>query len=398
MSTAGLDASGTFLVALARALHEAGAPAHRLEDTVHLAARALGVEFDCLSQPTSLILGIGAQTRVLRVYPRDLHLARLTALDAVGTEVARGTVTPEAALARIETIVSAPERLPWWSMLVAMTVSSGCAAVILHGALTTVLASLGLGLLVGLLTLVSTRNPAYARIHELVASLLVAASATLLARVLPVSVPILTLSGVISLLPGLSLTVALTELATRHLASGTARAMGAAITFLQLGLGTSFGWKLADLLPKALRVTNTPLPWWAPWLVLPVVSLAFTVAFRARLRDFPAIAIVSALGYGAALQGQVWVGPELGAAVGGLVVGLASNLQARIRRVPTLVTQVPGLILLVPGSIGFAGFGALLDDDVQGGVRSAFKMMVVAGGLVAGMLAAGAILPPRRTL
>lgn len=393
-----LEPRATFLVALARALHEAGAPAHRLEDTVDQAARALGVRVDCLSQPTSLLIGIGAETRVLRVHPRPIHLARLVAVDGVGTEVARGQLSPEVGLARLEAIASAPERVPPLAVAAATIVSSACSAVFLHATPTTIGAAAALGGVVALLGTFARRNAGYARIHELVASFVVAGLATALARVVPVSVPVLTLAGIISLLPGLTLTVALTELATGHLASGTARATGAAVTFLQLGLGTTFGWKLAALFPRALRVPASPLPDYAPWAVLPLLAGAYTVAFHARLRDFPAILAVSALAYAAALQGQVWLGSELGAAVGGLAVGLASNLVARLRRVPTAVTQVPGLLLLVPGSIGFSTFGAMLDDEVEAGVGAAFSTMVIAGSLVAGILAAGVLLPPRKSL
>ena len=42
------------------------------------------------------------------------------------------------------------------------------------------------------------------------------------------------------------------------------------------------------------------------------------------------------------------------------------------------------------------GFGALLNDDVTGGVDAGFRMLVIAGSLVAGTLAAGVLLPPRR--
>jgi len=395
---AATDARIDFLVALARALHECGAPAHRLEETVDQAARALGVPFDCLSQPTSLILGVGSVTRVLRVHPRELHLARLVAIDGIGSAVARRELAPEAALRQVEAVLAAPDRWGPLAVLVTPAISSACAAVFLHGSAYATWASAGLGLAVGLLARLARGSPAYARIHELVAAFLVAAAAACLARVLPVSVPVVTLAGLIALLPGLTLTVALTELATRHLASGTARLMGAAVSFLMLGLGTSFGWTVAELLPRAVRDRVPPLPDAAVWVALPVAAAAFTVAFRARARDYPSIVAVSALAYAAASAGQEWLGPELGASAGGLVVGLASNLVARLRRVPTAVTQVPGLLLLVPGSIGFVGFGAMLDDDVQAGVSAVISMLTIAGALVAGILAAGVLLPPRKSL
>lgn len=396
MYAAPADPRATFLVALARALHEAGAPAHRLEDAVDRAARALGVPFDCLSQPTSLILGVGTETRVLRVQPREVHLARLVAIEAAGDAVARGELDPVAGLVRLRGILAEPERHGLLAVLVTPGVSSAAAAVFLHGTVQAVLVAAGLGLTVGLLDRAARANPAYGRVHVLVAAFVVAAAATAMARLVPVAVPAVTLAGIISLLPGLTVTVALTELATGHLASGTARAMGAGVTFLMLGLGTSLGWELAELLPPALRGRVPPLPDYAAGIALPIACAAFTVAFRARRRDYPAILVVSALGYGAAVQGQAWLGAELGASVGGLVIGLASNLQARLRRVPTAVTQVPGLLLLVPGSVGFAGFGAMLEDDLERGIGALVSMLFIAGSLVAGILAAGVLLPPRR--
>ncbi|GDX82332.1 membrane protein [Deltaproteobacteria bacterium] len=398
MSAEPLHPAGQWLVALARALHESGAPAHRLEETVDQNAQALGVAFACLSQPTSLILGIGGETRVIRVQPHTIHLERLINIDEVGVRVAKGTLSPGAGLAALSTIAASPERYGSVMVVFATAVSSATAAVFLHGSASTVALAGGLGLGVGILARIAVWRIEYGRLHELVASFVVAATATALARVVPVPVGVLTLAGIISLLPGLSLTVALTELATRHLASGTARAMGAAVTFLQIGLGTALGWHLAEALPKALRNPNLPLDDGWVWAAVPLAAAAFTVALRARPRDFPSIALVAGLSYLAGRFGQAHLGPELGASIGGLSVGLLSNLHARILRVPTAVTQVPGLLLLVPGSIGFRGFGAMLDADVNSGVSAAFSMTVIAGSLVAGILAAGVILPPRRSL
>jgi uncharacterized membrane protein YjjB (DUF3815 family) len=84
--------------------------------------------------------------------------------------------------------------------------------------------------------------------------------------------------------------------------------------------------------------------------------------------------------------------------VGSLTVGLASNLIARFRDRPAAVTQVPGILLLVPGSIGFRSLASLLDKQTLSGVDTAFKMTLMAVALVAGLLIANAIAPSRRTL
>jgi uncharacterized membrane protein YjjP (DUF1212 family) len=382
---------------LARALHEAGVPAHRLEAAIEAVSSALGLEVSVVSQPTSLILDLGTVTRVMRVSPATADLGRMVEIDTIASAVSRGSLSPSAAVALLST-PRPPSALSVWLGPASTAVTAGTAAVFFAAPPLAVGVSAGLGLLVGLLDRLAAHHAAYKRVHEIAASFLVAAVATALGRVLPVSATLVTLAGIVSLLPGLSITVALTELATRHLASGTARLMGAVVTLLQLGIGTALGWRLAAVLPRALKPVGEAPGELVQFAMVPIAATAFVVVFRARLRDWPWIVAVSLVGFAAAREGQWLLGPELGACVGGLVVGLASNLQAVLRRVPTSVTQMPGLLLLVPGSVGFRGFGAMLDHDVDAGVNAGFRMLVIAGSLVAGLLAAGVFLPPRRYL
>lgn len=389
---------GELVVALARALHEAGVPAHRLEAAIASVTRALGIAVSCLSQPTSLIIDLPERTRVLRVEPAAVDLARMVQVDGIAMAVSRGDLDVRAGLDALA-VVARPSRLQHPLVVLAATAASSAAAAVFFGAppLAVGVAG-GLGVLAGALEGLSARWAGYRRIHELATSFAIAAAATAIGRVVPVSATLVTLAGIVSLLPGLTLTVALTELATRHLASGTARLTGAVVTLLQLGIGTALGWRLATLLPPALRPVGDPVPEALQFLAVPVAAAAFLVAFRARRQDYLWILGVSLLAFFAGREGQDLLGPELGACIGGLAVGLLSNLQAVIRRVPTAVTQVPALILLVPGSVGFRGFGAMLNDDVTGGVDAGFRMLVIAGSLVAGTLAAGVLLPPRRYL
>jgi uncharacterized membrane protein YjjB (DUF3815 family) len=62
------------------------------------------------------------------------------------------------------------------------------------------------------------------------------------------------------------------------------------------------------------------------------------------------------------------------------------------------VLLVPGLLVLVPGSLGFRSVLALLDNDVLAGVRGAFDMVLVAIALASGILLATLVLPPKRAL
>ena len=92
---------------------------------------------------------------------------------------------------------------------------------------------------------------------------------TLAAFWTPLSVPVVTLGGLIVLIPGLSLTLAMTEIATRHLVSGTARLTGALVLFLTIVRASV----------ARLRIDQALKFYWAVVAVLALANLAWVVIF-----------------------------------------------------------------------------------------------------------------------
>jgi uncharacterized membrane protein YjjB (DUF3815 family) len=62
------------------------------------------------------------------------------------------------------------------------------------------------------------------------------------------------------------------------------------------------------------------------------------------------------------------------------------------------VVVAPGVLVLVPGSVGFRSITALLDDRVVAGIDTAFSALFTAVALVVGLLIANVVLPSRRDL
>ncbi|HEX9165228.1 MAG TPA: threonine/serine exporter family protein, partial [Gemmatimonadales bacterium] len=93
-----------------------------------------------------------------------------------------------------------------------------------------------------------------------------------------------------------------------------------------------------------------------------------------------------------------WLGPELGTFAGAFAVGLGSNLYARWLDKPEAITEVPGILILVPGSIGFRGITAMLDNEVVSGVETGFRVLLIASSLVAGLLIANLVMPKARRI
>ncbi len=91
--------------------------------------------------------------------------------------------------------------------------------------------------------------------------------------------------------------------------------------------------------------------------------------------------------------------PPAGASfIGALTLGLASNFYARTSKRPAQLFLLPGLLLLVPGAFGFRSLDALLRGDYVSGASQAVDMILIAGGLVMGLLVANIALPPRKIL
>jgi uncharacterized membrane protein YjjP (DUF1212 family) len=392
-----------FVLSLGRALHRYGTPAHRLEDVMTVVSSQLGLKAGFVSTPTAIYASFGPpeemRTTLIRVDPGEVNLERLASIDAITTDVISGRATAAEAAARLEEVLAGRPYYRPAVTVVSYALAAASAAQLFGGQLEEIGVSGILGFVLGLLTVVAERRQGLARAFEPIAAF-VASALSMLGTWLfgGYATEVTTLAPLIYLLPGLTLMVAMTELATRHLVSGTTRLMSALLVFMQFGFGVALGQQLGRLLPAPVPIVSTPMPGWTDVPMALLTTLSLAVLFKARRRDLGQILVAGALAYGASRLGAQHFGSELGAFVGALVLGIGSNLFARWLDRPAMVTQVPGSMLLVPGSLGFRGVESFLGQDVLTGVGTAFNVFMVALALAAGTLLANSILPPRKIL
>jgi len=395
------DEATELLVPLARGLHAYGMPSHRLEEALGSVAAALGIRAQFLATPTSIQAAIGSESRhravLVRVEPGETNLEKLTLLTEVMDALVAGTLDARVATERVLRIEGAGMRYAATATVAAYAGTTATAGVFFGGGWREVVAGGAIGVLLGVIAVWAVRRPRAALAYPAIAAFVATAVATLLAPALSPMAPFLaSLAGMIVLVPGLTLTVAVNELANRHLVSGTARFTGALIVFLQMGIGVAVGNLVVAHAPVAPSPPAT-VPLGPAWLALalPLAAIAMTVLFRARPVDYPAIAVSAALAYLVARYGGAWLGAEIGAATAAWSLGAFSNLLARVRRRPSAITLVPGLVMLVPGSVGFRSLEALLRDDVVAGIATGFDMVLIAGSIVTGLFLANLTVRPR---
>ena len=391
----------TFLVRLARALHSYGTPVHQVEMALDQIAAKLGVPAQFSATPTSILMsfGTGEQevTRLLRLEPGENDLGRLTRATEVARGVVTGTLTPADGAIQLESITTARPAYPVYLTTLAFALASACAARFLDGGRPEVGVASAIGLLTGVLAAVAARKRAVRRLFDPMAAFLASAVAVTASHLIgPLAVNLATLAGIIILIPGLTLTVAVTELANRHLVAGTARLAGAFTVFVVIAVCVAMGIAAGEAAFGPARLaTPDVLPDWSLALALLGAPLAFTVLLKAQPRDAAWILIACGMAFAGTRLGSLLLGPELGVFVGALVAGLSGSVFSAALKRPSAVVRTPGILLLVPGSVGFRSITALLDSQVVPGVETAFKMITMAVALAAGLLVASVVAPTR---
>lgn len=395
-----------FVLELARALHAHGTPAHRLETLLATIAQRLGLRAEFFSTPTSIMVGFGElddqQVNLLRVEPGQPNLGHLSVLDDITRDVIEGDLSPAEGLRRIEALLKAPPRWPLWLVLLAYVCASAAVACFLRVFASDVPIAALLGLVTGGIAIFCAQSDSWRHVAEPFAAFVV----TTLALTFDVMTRSGTgyatsLAGLVVMLPGLTLTVALTELSTRHLASGTARLSGALVIFLGLGFGVALGAKFGTYIGAYLADANSresftwlqqaSLPFWTEWVALLIAPLAFTVLLNAKPRDAGWIVLACVASYLTSHAASATMGEELGAFLGAFVVSAGSNAIARYFKRSPMVTVVPGLLILVPGSVGFRSVTSLLGQQVEAGVATGFRLLIIGISLAAGLLAGNVI-------
>jgi len=412
---AALDTRIAFLVELARRLHQYGTSAQRLEVAIAGAAQRLGLIADVWSSPTAIIIsfaelsrgeeGLAQVTQVMRLSPGDVNLARLCEADTIADRAIAGELDLREGFRLLRALGRPDTRRAQAAVVASYGLSAASvAALFLHSSWADLIVAGAIGLVIGLITVLSATRPRLAVASDAISALVATLGAILVsAFVVPLAIKSVVLAALIVLVPGMSLTTAVREISSQHLVSGMARMGGAIATLLKLTFGTvAASQACAALGIHAGTYALPPLPSWVDYPALLIGALGFAILFRAAYRDWAVVVAAVVVGYlatrwGGALSGAI-PGAPFGVFLGGLLLGALANLYARYMHRPGAVVREPGIILLVPGSVGFRSVSYLFERDTSLGMDSFILLLTLLISLVAGLLFGDLLVSPRRSL
>lgn len=412
LAEAGYTERIAFVVELAQHLHAYGTTAQRLEGAIQSVTRRLSLECEPWANPTGMILafsdparapGESDTTRVIRLGLGDTDLYKLCEADRIAEDVMAGCLDIPAGRAALRAL----DRPASWRGKAMQVLGFALASAAVAGLLRLPWLDIGtagaIGLLIGLLDIAAhTRpRPRLQEAFEAIAGLLAGGVAiTVSALIGPLNLNTVIIASLIVLLPGMALTNAMNELTSRQLVSGTARFAGAITTILKLTIGTAIALGIAEFAGFAPDVRALrPQPEWVVRCALLLGAYAFAVLFRAHRRDYPLVMLSAIAGYLISRFGGEWFGAQAGLFLSALATTAAGNVYARWRNRPGALVRLPGLIMLVPGSIALRGVITLVQaQDIGAGQDAVLLALNTLMALLAGLLFGNLLVSARRNL
>ncbi|KAJ3067298.1 hypothetical protein HDU98_009520 [Podochytrium sp. JEL0797] len=383
-----------FILKLSRTFFMYGAPSHRLEHHLTAVSKSLDVEAQFFILPNLVMISFGGEgynsTTHFIKQTSSQNMSKLAQVNALCLTMTNRLIDIHNAVDLLDGIRAAKEN-PWWVSLLTFPVSSFCFALMMFQTswIEATVAG-GLGVIVGALSVFGGQNSIFGFMPELLGSTIAAFIASALqaplhARGICFDYLPVTLASLVIFLPGMSLTIAIIELSTRNIVSGTVRMFAALFTAMLLGLGTAIGASLTLWEEENTVMACEPTsPLWAFLFFVPM-AMAFNLLFQGSKHQWPIMTLASAVGYvTVTLLNMVPVLKAQPMAVNALastMIGVTANVYARVTNDIAVGAILTSIYILVPGSLsvkstlGFltgtgstntTGLGAVADNLVSG--------------------------------
>jgi uncharacterized membrane protein YjjP (DUF1212 family) len=394
-----------FVLDVAKALHHYGTSSYRLESAMHALCKSLALDAQFFVTPTMIMATVksveNSYVEMLRVEPGHENLDKLCSVDELLNNLIAKNVSIEQAQNQLTQIVSKPDLYGGIVTPLGFAIISLSLNLIFGGTNYELLFSFLLGFVVGAIFERFNYSKSLNNLTELVAALFSSLFCFFLYSFFPQINPYrMLISVMIVLMPGLMLTMAIAELAMKHLASGTAKLMDALVTLLKLLFGFLLGFTLIQkVLPFHFTLSmlrGQDPPFILVFLSVLIAAFGMVICFKARMKDYMWITLASVISLLAAKTGIVYLGVAVGPFFGALVTSSASNLYARINNRPSSLMTLPGIIFLVPGSLSFQSLSFFADQETLLGIQLGIQILFQAIGIVTGLFVGNLLVNPRR--
>jgi len=393
-----------FIIKLGKAAHAYGSPTIRLEAYLHRLTKAFGLEGEFHSTPTNMIFAFREnegdwQKLNLTSVSGGLNLTKLPKLDEIVDDIVAGKRSIKEAESRLDDIAKSAD--PYGNAIQAFgyVILGVGIAVLFSGSWIDVLFSAILSLVVFLMVWQGGKKGGW--VNELI-PLSTAFVAGVFAVIIKHYVPelnyvLVTLSAIVVLIPGYSVSLGIAETVNNHVVSGLTNLTNGVVYLFKQFIGAWLAFTIVNAMWATPTATSIPVDSIWLWGAVPAIFIGLIIVFQTAPRYILWAFLSCAVGYLGVVYTGDWLGSNMGNLIGAALVGIFANVWEWKMGKPGSIVLLPAITVLVSGSIGFRGLMASAQGQAAG-AGEFMQMFLIAITLTAGLVIANTIVKPKKSL
>ncbi len=373
-----------------------GGPTSRLEDKLSEAGLRYGFRTEVFATPTGIFVsavsidGKRLNTLLDRIKEGTMNLTELDQMERLLQRLSKGEVNLSETLH--ELLQPKHFTYPLWFLMIGSFGVGAFASHMRFGNGTALLLSGFLTTLVYLLTVPIVQRLRVSGIFgDFLGCLVALMGAGLFSQWLDLPAESFAIGAISLIVPGLTLTTAISELADQNFASGTIKLMKGALTLFAMAtayvLVRDFATYLMDSSDiwygKNFRLT--PQSEWMAIIDNAGLILSFAIIFQVPRSALLWSTLTGLAGWLILKQTQLpnsYAIPSFLAAMG---VGTLSLVFSRFLNLPSQIYSVPGILSMLPGLLALSSFSSFGTAQARSGQDVVFSVAVVACSIVFGL-------------
>lgn len=372
-----------YIIEMTKALMAYGAPTHRLEESLVMAARKLRIHASFQYLPSCMIISFDdpeTHTTELKLIkePTAVDLGKLLDVQQVYKLVMHTQYMVYDAIDDLAAIRAKPKRFTTWQLILAYGTAAVSVGPFAFGSrpIDFPIAFI-LGCLLGFFQLfVASRSAQFSHIFEVFGTCLTSFAARGFGSIMLHGKPVfcfsaLAQSSIALILPGWIILSASLELQSRNIIAGSIRMVYAIIYTLFLGFGILLGTTVMGLLyPNATNnITCSSPDYWTTtgfydprilyikFIWVPLFTICLAVINQAKPTQWAWMVFISLCGY----QVNYWSAIrfsqniQVANALGALAIGVLANGYSRFRHGVAAAAMLPAIFVMVPSGLAASG-------------------------------------------
>lgn len=384
-----------FIIELGKALHTYGIPSYKIQSYLSEVASNKGINASFMDFPTWINYAFYDEDESYNyiecVPPGSLNLGAFSRVAELSKKVINSEVDSNEISAELNIIHQKTKKVNHFYSILAYAFAAGGFSLIIGTNWISFWFSLLTGTLVYLMVYLTSKSKYIENVFEPLSALFITIISCLIKQIYPEFNVVLTiLASIIIFVPGLGITIALEEITSKNLVSGSAKLFDAIILLFKQFFGVLLGLGvMSSLMEVDLTHHISEMPKWINFLGIPVLSITLFPVLQVRKKDMFFGALTGAISFSIIVL-LAGFGILISTFIGTLTVVGASVLFGKISKTPKTVYLIQGIIILVPGSKSFMGISnTFLNSPIAGSGNIFEEVAFILMGIIGGLLFAG---------